>query len=242
MVSSGPIPAASTMPSRFAHTWSCGSITPRGSEVEPLVYWMMASIEGSSAGGSYRPSARLSGGMRSGRSATGGSPFRGAMNPASAGSATSRAMSAWRTRLRVCSANAVREASLRGRGSGTTAAPASQIPCRAVTRGRLVGPSRPTWSPGPTPRAWRTAAMARASSWSSAHEILDSGPSSMKVTPWPVSAATSSRGSNTPIPMAASVSGRETSAPLAERETGPLSWRGLRMPIPLMYGPPRAVR
>ena len=57
-----------------------------------------------------------------------------------------------------------------GSGSTIDAAPASQQPCRAVTRARLVGPRMATWSPGAIPRAWRAAPTARASSWSCAQE------------------------------------------------------------------------
>ena len=41
------------------------------------------------------------------------------------------------------------DASRIGRGSTTTVAPASHVAWIAVTNGRVVGPSRATWLPGP---------------------------------------------------------------------------------------------
>ena len=69
-----------------------------------------------------------------------------------------------------------------GSGSSTMVAPASHVAWISVTRGRVVGPSTATWSPGTTPRACRAAAMARASSWTSAHGTVTSASPLMNVT------------------------------------------------------------
>ena len=60
-------------------------------------------------------------------------------------------------------------------------APQSHTASMAVTSGRVVGPSRATWLPGATPRAWSAAAMAWASSRNApqAHDVL--GPPVTKV-------------------------------------------------------------
>ena len=100
-------------------------------------------------------------------------------------------------RRRVWSTNSSIEPSRIGSGRATTAPPASQIACNDVTSARDVGPMTATCDPGSTPRAWSTAAMARASSWSWRHGTRsgrspgDADPT--KVTVPPPSAAASRR-------------------------------------------------
>src|SRR6478735_2529640 len=53
----------------------------------------------------------------------------------------------------------------------------------AVTSPRDVGPSTPTCTPGPTPRACRAAAMHRASWWRRAHSTRSAGPASPAAAP-----------------------------------------------------------
>ncbi len=59
-----------------------------------------------------------------------------------------------------------------GRGMVTSVAPVSHTAWIEVIKDRVVGPNRATWSPGFTPCAWRRAAAARASTWSSAQEAV----------------------------------------------------------------------
>src|SRR5207249_3648101 len=54
---SGSRAAASTAASRFAVMQRCGTMTPFGSAVAPLVHWRIASASGSSAGRSELPGA-----------------------------------------------------------------------------------------------------------------------------------------------------------------------------------------
>jgi hypothetical protein len=69
----------------------------------------------------------------------------------------------------VAATNSSSEAIRMGMGITTMVAPASHTAAMAVTRSRLVGPRRATWSPGCTPRACRMAAMPWASSTSRFH-------------------------------------------------------------------------
>ena len=94
----------------------------------------------------------------------GGSPGCGSMKGARSGSITSNEMSAARSRVRVWLANSSMEPSRIGSGSTTSVAPVSQTASRTVTSGRVVGPRTATWAPGATPRDWRAAAIAWASS------------------------------------------------------------------------------
>ncbi len=70
-----------------------------------------------------------------------------------------------------------------GSGSMTTVAPVSQLAWIAVTRSRVVGPISPTEWPGSTPRAWSSAAMARASSWTRAHSTASVVYAALSVAP-----------------------------------------------------------
>ena len=93
--------------------------------------------------------------------------------------------SAFATRRRVASTNSSIEPSRIGSGSIATVAPVSHVAWIAVTSARDVGPSSPTVTPGPAPRAWSAAAIARASSWSWAHGMVSdeyAGPSVAPVT------------------------------------------------------------
>ena len=91
----------------------------------------------------------------------------------------------------------------------TVAAPHNHVAWIAVTSGRVVGPRIATCEPGPTPRTCNAAAIARASAWSSAHEIVCWGPSVPAAEPRKVivpgpSAAASRRGAkadNTVMPV-----------------------------------------
>ena len=67
---------------------------------------------------------------------------------------------------RVWATNSSIEPSRIGSGSTTSVAPHSHTAWMAVTSGRVVGPSRATWPPAPTPRPWSAAASWRASSCS----------------------------------------------------------------------------
>ena len=80
-----------------------------------------------------------------------------------------------------------------GSGNTTMAPPANQVAAMAVTRLRLVEPSRATWPPGSRPRAWRTAARSSASlcSWAQGTQSLP--PPTTKVTVPDVVAAASRR-------------------------------------------------
>ena len=106
---------------------------------------------------------------RSANDTIGGSPGCGSRNSASAGS-TRRAR---RRRSRSAGGSARRTP----RSSPAASAAAARRPRRpsshtawiAVTSGRVVGPSRATWAPGPMPRRCSAAAMARASSCSRRH-------------------------------------------------------------------------
>ncbi len=80
------------------------------------------------------------------------------MNGASSGSTSTSDTSALMMRVLVWATNSSIEESRMGSGSTTTVAPVSQIAWIAVASGREVGPRSATWSPGPTPFAWRLAA------------------------------------------------------------------------------------
>ena len=167
------------MASRLAQTAVWGSITPLGSDVDPLVNWRMASADGSSLGASQAQGS-LASPVSSPRSTTGGSPGSGWRKPASIGSATSSVVSAARIRVRVAPTKSSSELIRIGNGSTTAVAPASHTAWMAVTRGRDVGPRRPTWAPGPTPRRARATAIALASSWRTAHSTRSPGPSAAR--------------------------------------------------------------
>ena len=150
---------ASTIASRFAVTQRCGSITPRGSDVEPLVYCRIASAFGIVG----RPCVRAGRVPRRPSSASsstiGGSPGAGSRNSASCASTTTSAR-----RTRGCEPGSGRRTprstpSRIGSGSITVAAPHNHVAWIAVTSGRVVGPRIATCVPGATPRAWRAAAM-----------------------------------------------------------------------------------
>ena len=132
---------------------------------------------------------------RAARSA--GRRARGSRNGASCGSTTTTCASALDDAPAGLRDELLDRASRIGRGRHTTVAPASQVAWIAVTNGRVVGPSRATWPPGPTPRAWRAAAMPRASSWRRDHSTRSqpSAPAdATKVIARRVSAVASSRG------------------------------------------------
>jgi len=141
----------------------CGSITPLGRAVDPLVNCSTARLSGSTVGSAKDavPS--------SWRTTKGGSPATGSTNGASSASRTSRSASALRTRVRVWDTNSSMEDMRIGNGSTTAVAPASHVAWMAVTRARLVGASRATWAPTPMPRLCRAPAMPQASSWSWDH-------------------------------------------------------------------------
>src|SRR6185312_17395639 len=92
------------------------------------------------------------------------------------GSTTTIAVSAFAIRRPVCSTNSSIEPSRMGSGRATTVPPARKVAWMVVTRARVVGPRIPTWTPGPTPRACRAAAMPRASSWRRAHSTGSEAP------------------------------------------------------------------
>src|SRR3989442_7380257 len=69
-----------------------------------------------------------------------------------------------------------------GRGRTTAVALVSHVASMALTKGRDVGPSRPTRDPGPAPRAWRMAATPVASSKSRAHSTRSADVPDTKVT------------------------------------------------------------
>ncbi len=154
----------------FAVTQRWGSMTPFGAAVLPLVNCRIASESGSSTGRAYASAPRVATAARSSSSVTiGGSSGSGVRNASSCASATTTRHSAFAIRTRVCSTKSSMEAIRIGSGSMTTLPPASQVAWMAVTRSRLVGPISPTLLPGSTPRAWSSAAIARASSWIRAH-------------------------------------------------------------------------
>ena len=186
------------MASMFAVTQRCGSITPLGSAVLPLVNCRIASASGSTVVGanlaaSPCSSSRLVAGIPSGT------------NAASWGSTSTIDASALATRRRVASTNSSIDPSRIGSGSMATVAPVSQVAWIAVTSAREVGPRSPTVTPGPAPRAWSAAAMARASSCSCDQGTVSevyAGPSVAPVTKVMVpdrSAASSSRAGNVSV-------------------------------------------
>ena len=83
------------------------------------------------------------------------------MNGASCGSMTSMTASDASNRARVWRTKSSIDASRIGSGNITAAAPASHVASIAVTSGRVVGPRIATCVPGPTPCAWRPAAIAQ---------------------------------------------------------------------------------
>src|SRR5688572_11964859 len=85
-----------------------------------------------------------------------------------------------------------------GSGSTIDAMPAIQQPRTIVISALLVGPRMATWSPGIRPRACSAAPTTLASSWISRHDTNRGSPpgatdAPTKVTPLPLSAATSRR-------------------------------------------------
>ena len=147
-----------------------GSITPFGSDVDPLVNCRIARRSGSSAGRTSRSAdSRAPSATSSSRRTTAARSGGGSRNGASSGSMTTTSASARSMRLMVCSTNSSIEPRRIGRGRATTAAPASQIACKAVTSARDVGPMIATCAPGSTPRACSAAAMVRASPWRRLH-------------------------------------------------------------------------
>ncbi len=198
-ITSSPRPAASAIASMFADKTRSGIITPFGSLVEPLVYWRMTSRSASGCGVSKAsPLGTLRApGSTLDSDAVGGSPATGSYTLANTSSISNSLASPWRMRARVEAMNSSSEPIRIGSGRTIEVSPASQQPRTAVIKGRLVGPSRATWSPGIRPLACRAAPTALESSWSSRHETV-SGPSGAtevptKVTPCAASAAISRR-------------------------------------------------
>ncbi len=143
------------MASRLARTARSGSITPLGSDVEPLVNWRMTNRSGSSAGRTQAPGSPVA---RSAGRTIGGSPGSGDTNAANSGSITHTRASALWIRWRVWATNSSIDDSRIGSGSTTIAAPASHVAWMAMTSSFVVGDSSATRSPARTPRAWRAAA------------------------------------------------------------------------------------
>ena len=168
-------PPASVMASRFEHSTRSGSITPFGSDVEPLVNCRIASRSSSSGGWVYGwPEAA----RRSSSCTVVGSEGCASRNGASCGSMTRRSVSPCMMRPRVCDTNSSSEPMRIGSGRTMTVAPASHTAWMVVTRSRVVGPRIATWSPMPTPCAWSVAATRVASACSSAQGTVtgSSGP------------------------------------------------------------------
>ena len=112
----------------------CGSITPFGSAVDPLVNCRMASASGSSAGRSYAVGGRAAEVVeRHDRRVAG---LRVDELGAARGRRSRAPASALAIRRRVCSTNSSIEPSRIGSGRATTAPPVSHIAWIAVTYGR----------------------------------------------------------------------------------------------------------
>ena len=116
----------------------CGSITPLGSAVDPLVNWRIPSASGSSGGRSHRAASPRSSSRqhdRAGRRARRRGRARGRGRRAT--SARVGVLDAPRASARV---NSSIEPSRIGNGRHTSVPPASHVAWIAVTSGRDVGP------------------------------------------------------------------------------------------------------
>ena len=129
--------------SMFAVTHRCGSITPLGSAVLPLVNCRIASDSGSTVGAAKR--AGVADQLVEHRD---GESRRARSRRAEGRRARSRRRRS-RTRRRVASTNSSIEPSRIGSGSIATVAPVSHVAWIAVTSARDVGPSSPTVDAGP---------------------------------------------------------------------------------------------
>ena len=149
--------------SRFAPRTRCGSITPFGSVVEPLVYCRMTSRSGSCAGQLERSRARAARGRAADRAAApiGGSP--GAARRTARRSSISSELGVARGGCGRGSDRRTPRASPAASAAAAPSrrAPASQHAWMAVTSGRLVGPRIATWSPGPMPAGLQAGARRR---------------------------------------------------------------------------------
>ena len=116
------------------------SMTPLGSDVDPLVNCTIARRAGS-GGGITRSSPRP---ISSEKRARGGSPGAASRNAARSPSINTSVASALATRARVWATNSSKLPRRMGSGRTTTVAPASQVAWIAVTSPRDVGPKRAT--------------------------------------------------------------------------------------------------
>ena len=158
--SSGSSDVAWAMASRLAPTVRCGSITPFGSDGRPAGELQDRQPVGVVGGtlprvGAGAARARLHGVQLDHRRVAGSRlDERGQVgvdeHQRDVGVGDAHAGLVRRTPRSTTAASA---AAARRRSP-----PLSQIAWMAVTSGRVVGPRRATWSPGPTPSAWRLAA------------------------------------------------------------------------------------
>ena len=193
--SSGSSDVAWAMASRLAPTVRCGSITPFGSDVDPLVNCRIARRSGSSAGRSHASApARPGPGCTASQPSIGGSPGSGSMNGASSGSTSTSDTSALVIRTRVCCDELLdrrqphREREHHDRGAGSARWPGWRWRAAARSgRGGRRGRREPRRAPG----GWRR--RPRASSWSWRYGTATWSPPTTKVRSWPRSAPASIR-------------------------------------------------